>query len=183
MRVMDKRLKISRRTLLRTGGASLIAMSVLPSGIIIGPDSAWALTAKTLKPETVATLIQLSRDIYPHDRLADKFYATAVKQFDDAAAKSEDDKLLFENGVLGLDETAKGKHGVAYRDVGWEADRVAILRNMEKSSFFQRVRGSLITGIYNNKEAWPLFGYEGESASKGGYLTRGFDDIDWLDTA
>jgi hypothetical protein len=37
-----------------------------------------------------------------------------------------------------------------------------------------------VTGLYNNKEAWPLFGYEGASADKGGYITRGFDDINWL---
>jgi hypothetical protein len=27
---------------------------------------------------------------------------------------------------------------------------------------------------------WPIFGYEGESYSKGGYIKRGFDDIDWI---
>jgi hypothetical protein len=52
---------------------------------------------------------------------------------------------------------------------------------MESSGFFQKVRGSLITGLYNNKQVWEKFAYEGESASKGGYLYRGFDDIDWLD--
>jgi len=25
-----------------------------------------------------------------------------------------------------------------------------------------------------------MFGYEGASADKGGYIERGFDDIDWL---
>jgi len=29
-------------------------------------------------------------------------------------------------------------------------------------------------------EVWSAFGYEGESASKGGYMSRGFDDITWL---
>jgi hypothetical protein len=42
------------------------------------------------------------------------------------------------------------------------------------------VRGGLVTGLYNQKEVWPLFGYEGESYSQGGYIDRGFDDIDWL---
>ena len=51
---------------------------------------------------------------------------------------------------------------------------------MEKDPFFQKVRSGLITGIYNNKEVWPVFGYEGESASKGGYINRGFNDLDWL---
>jgi hypothetical protein len=51
---------------------------------------------------------------------------------------------------------------------------------MEAEPFFQKVRGGLVTGIYNNPEVWPLFGYEGESFSKGGYINRGFDDIEWL---
>ena len=51
--------------------------------------------------------------------------------------------------------------------VGWEADRVAILRGMEESAFFQKVRGGMVTGLYNQKELWPLFGYEGESLFQG----------------
>jgi hypothetical protein len=58
--------------------------------------------------------------------------------------------------------------------------RTSLLHEIETSAFFQKVRGNLITGIYNNKEVWPLFGYEGESASKGGYIHRGFDDVAWL---
>jgi hypothetical protein len=42
------------------------------------------------------------------------------------------------------------------------------------------VQGDLVVGLYNNQEVWPKFGYEGESASKGGYMNRGFNDIDWL---
>jgi hypothetical protein len=42
------------------------------------------------------------------------------------------------------------------------------------------MRGNLITGLYNNKDVWPLVGYEGESYSKGGYIQRGFDDITWV---
>ena len=63
-----------------------------------------------------------------------------------------------------------------------EEDRVAVLKVLEQQDapFFQKVRSSLITGLYNNKELWPFFGYEGESASKGGYIARGFDDLDWI---
>ena len=71
-------------------------------------------------------------------------------------------------------------HGMPYTDVGWEADRVAILKEIEGDAFFQKIRGDLVTGIYNNKDVWAKLGYEGESFSKGGYLERGFDDISWL---
>ena len=75
---------------------------------------------------------------------------------------------------------AQKKHGVPYAAVGWEAERVALLRQVENEPFFQTVRGGLVVSLYNQKEVWPLFGYEGESASKGGYVSRGFDDITWL---
>ena len=45
---------------------------------------------------------------------------------------------------------------------------------------FETIRSGLVTSLYNQKEIWPIFGYEGESFSKGGYIRRGFDDITWL---
>jgi hypothetical protein len=53
---------------------------------------------------------------------------------------------------------------------------------MQEGKFFQTIRGNLVTGLYNNPEVWPKFGYEGSSADKGGYIDRGFSDINWLDT-
>lgn len=182
MRVIDKRVKLTRRELLKTSSASAVAMTILPTGMIVGANRAWAASAVALKPQTFATLVQISRDVYPHDRIPDKHYVLAVESFDKAAAGSESDKAMFEDGVAELDEAADDAHGRSYVDVGWEADRVALLRAMEESPFFQRVRGSLVTGLYNNKEVWAVLGYEGESASKGGYIKRGFDDIDWLDS-
>ena len=38
----------------------------------------------------------------------------------------------------------------------------------------------MVVSLYNQPEVWEKFGYEGESASKGGYIKRGFDDIQWL---
>ena len=183
MRVLDKKMKVSRRGLLGSAGVSLVALSVLPGGMIVGADNAWAATAQNLKPETFATLVQMSRDVYPHDRIGDQHYAKAVMGFDGAAGKSADDKKLFEDGVAGLDKAAMAAHGVPYARVGWEIDRVALLKAIESSGFFQKVRGGLVTGIYNNPDVWAILGYEGESASKGGYIERGFDDINWLDKA
>jgi hypothetical protein len=55
-----------------------------------------------------------------------------------------------------------------------------VLKQIESTPFFQAIRGGLVVGLYNQKEVWPIFGYEGESYSKGGYIARGFDDIEWL---
>ncbi|YBV95033.1 gluconate 2-dehydrogenase subunit 3 family protein (plasmid) [Phyllobacteriaceae bacterium JZ32] len=173
--VYENRRGISRRELLKRGtiGAALI----ISGRAVISPRDAWGLETSALKPETMATLIVLARDIYPHDQLADRFYAIAVKGQDAKAAKDPAHRTLIEDGVADLDRRA-GSGG--YRGIGWEDDRIAILRDIETTPFFQAVRGDLVVSLYNQKEIWPIFGYEGESYSKGGYIDRGFNDIEWL---
>jgi hypothetical protein len=166
---------ISRRSFIKSSGAG--ALLVVTGTAIISPDRAWGMEPTALKPETMATLVRLARDIYPHDHLPDRLYAIAVKAHDTQAAGDEAHKALIEDGVADLDGRA-GEGG--YRHLGWEDDRVAILRDIETTPFFQTVRGGLVTGLYNQKEVWPLFGYEGESYTQGGYINRGFDDIEWL---
>ena len=58
-----------------------------------------------------------------------------------------------------------------------------ILQALEATPFFGRLRGDLVVSLYNQKEVWPIFGYEGASYDKGGYIERGFNDIDWLPEA
>jgi hypothetical protein len=166
---------LSRRELLKRGGVG--ALLVISGKAVISPQHAWGLETSALKPETMATLIQMARDIYPHDQVPDKYYAIAVKSHDELAAKDAAHKGLIENGIADLDQKA-GSGG--YRGLGWEEERVAVLKQIEDTPFFQAIRGGLVVGLYNQKEVWPIFGYEGESYSKGGYIARGFDDIEWL---
>lgn len=169
-----ERTGLTRRALLaRTVAAG--ALAVTGAGFIAAPDAAWALEVSVISEHQMATLLQMARDIYPHDKVGDRFYAVAVKGYD-----AEDKKALVDEGVAALDAAAQAAGHADYVSVGWEEDRVAILQGMEDTAFFQTVRGGLVTGLYNQKEVWPIFGYEGESFSKGGYIDRGFDDIDWL---
>lgn len=173
--VYEKTEGLSRRDLLKRG--SIGAMLVISGTAVISPHNAWGLEATALKPETMATLITLARDIYPHDQLADRFYAIAVKGQDARAGKDAAHKALIEDGIADLNSRA-GAGG--YSGLGWEDDRVAILRDIETTPFFQAIRGDLVVSLYNQPELWPIFGYEGESYSKGGYIERGFSDIEWL---
>jgi len=163
----------TRRALLRQSAA--FGAFVVGGRFIAASDAAWAMEVTHLRPETMATLVQMARDVYPHDHVADQFYAVAVKGYD-----SDETAQIIESGVAALDAAAQDKGYARYLDVGWERDRVDILRSMEENDFFQTIRGGLVTGLYNQKAVWPLFGYEGESYSKGGYINRGFDDINWI---
>ncbi|PLW76101.1 Twin-arginine translocation pathway signal [Cohaesibacter celericrescens] len=174
MTSQEKQKAMTRRQLLSRSVAAGTAF-IVGTSFIAGIDAAWAMSTTAIKPASMATLVQMARDIYPHDRLADEYYAIAVKAYDTAEAASD-----IEAGVAALNAAARDKGHASYLDMGWERDRVEILRAMEGSAFFQKVRGGLVTGLYNQKAIWPLFGYEGESFSKGGYIERGFDDINWL---
>ena len=48
----------------------------------MGSGGAWAMEVKNLRPGSMATLVQMARDIYPHDHLADKYYAQAMLGYD-----------------------------------------------------------------------------------------------------
>ena len=64
-----------------------------------------------------------------------------------------------------------------------ESDRLAILKGIEKSEFFGKLRGDLVVSLYNQPAVWAKLGYQGPSADKGGYINRGFNDQTWMDRA
>jgi len=168
---------VSRRGFMQRSALGVAAIAVTPAGALLNASEAWALDVKGLKPETMKTLILVARDIYPHDKVADKYYAVAMKSYDDKAAADPKAKAEIEAFVAALDGAA-GAGG--YLGVGWESQRVALLRSESQNPMFDQIRSGLVVSLYNNQEVWPIFGYEGESYSKGGYLERGFNDIDWL---
>lgn len=169
-----ERTGLTRRALLGRAVAAG-ALTVTGVGFIAAPNAAWALEVSVITPAQMATLLQMARDIYPHDQVPDQHYAVAVKGYD-----AEDKKDMVAAGIAELDAAAVAQGHADYVSIGWEEDRVKVLQAVEASVFFQTVRAGLVTGLYNQKEVWPIFGYQGESFSQGGYIERGFDDIDWL---
>jgi hypothetical protein len=182
MREVDRRSKYDRRVFLK-GAATTVPAVAVASTTGLGITDAWADDATTLTPATLKTLVKVARDIYPHDFLADSYYITAVKPWDGKAAKDAAVKTMIIEGVARLDADARDRHKVPYAEVPWEVDRVALLQRIEATEFFTKMRGDLIVSLYNQKEVWPKFGYEGSSAEHGGYINRGFADIDWLPKA
>jgi hypothetical protein len=182
MREVDRRGKYSRRIFLQ-GAATAVPVVAVAASAGIGIEDAWAADATTLTPATLKTLVKVARDIYPHDFLVDSYYITAIKPWDGKAAKDPAVKAMLDDGVRRLDQDAKDRHKVAYVQIPWEADRVALLQGIEQTDFFKSVRSDLIASLYNQEAVWPKFGYEGSSAEHGGYINRGFADIDWLPKA
>jgi hypothetical protein len=179
MREVDRRSKYSRRIFLQ-GAATAVPVVAVATSVGLGIEDAWAADATALAPSTLKTLVKVARDIYPHDFLGDSYYITAIKPWDGKAAKDPAIKTLLEDGIRRLDQDAQDRHKLGYTQVPWEADRVVLLQGIEQTDFFKKLRSDLVVSLYNQEELWPKFGYEGSSAEHGGYIKRGFNDIDWL---
>src|SRR5438445_6244162 len=179
MREVDRRSKHSRRVFLK-GAAAAMPVAAVAASAPVSIEGACADDASALSPATMKTLLKVARDIYPHDALGDSYYITAIKPWDGKAAKDPAVKTLISDGITRLDQNARDRHKVPYVEVPWEADRVVLLQGIEQTDFFKKMRSDLVVSLYNQKELWPKFGYEGSSAEHGGYITRGFADIDWL---
>ena len=54
------------------------------------------------------------------------------------------------------------------------------MKSVEKESFFESIRAGVRDRFYTHPKVWEHIGYPGSSVEFGGYVDRGFDDIDWL---
>ncbi len=168
---------LNRREFLCNSGKSLAGIVVASSGAVtlIFPSTGWSAQLAMLNEHESKTLLNMTRQLFPHDKVEDKFYAVVVKALDSDAAASADTANKLKAGIANLDNLAQGNWNELSAD-----KRGAILEKIDSTAFFQQVRSKCVTGIYNNKDLWDHFGYEGSSAEHGGYINRGFDDLDWL---
>ena len=164
-------LPLARRSFLKGSG---ILMGTLATGSVLAalaPSRAWALELKQLSKSEGQTLMAMGRVLYPHKKLPDAVYALLAKDLD---AKT-DSLPVVHAGISSLDEAAGGSFIKAPA-----AKKLAIVKAMEGTPFFNAVRGQCVTSLYDNDMAFAVFGYPGSAWEKGGYITRGFQDLKWL---
>jgi len=167
---MDK--PLARREFLRTTTGLLTGIVAAGSPLaLIAPRPAWALEMTALTTAEAATIMSMARTIAPHDKLDDAAYALVTKAVDEDATKSARTHKMIKEGVASLGaQFSKDTENV----------RVAALKKIEPSEFFQTMRLKTLQVLYATPLAYAYFGYEGEAFSKGGYVLRGFNDLHWL---
>ena len=122
--------------------------------------------AEQLSEHALETTLRVARVMFPHDMLPDIAYAKVVKALEPEAE-------TVEQGVAAIDEDGR------FIDLD-EAAQEAAIAGAEGSDYFELVRSTAVVELYDNPLVWEAFGYEGPSVHLGGYLNRGFDDLDWL---
>lgn len=122
-----------------------------------------------------ANLVKLLRTAYPHPQFPDGPYERTADAILQQVGESTWHCTLLSRGLRTLDGAAGG----SFRDLDDDA-ATKLLERIADAEFFVFIRGVTVPILYGDNEVWDSLGYEGESFSKGGYLHRGFDDLDWL---
>ena len=138
---------------------------------LLRASSAWAQSPNGNADE----LARIARLLYPHDGIASDVYADVI---DDVLAAAADDSTRLETlgiAVTALNEAQQGD----WFEAG-EKDQIAAMQAVENEDFFAAISGGVSARFYNHPKVWEHIGYPGSSVEYGGYVDRGFDDIDWL---
>ena len=122
-----------------------------------------------------ATLGRMVRAMFPHPGFPDDPYLRTADAILADAAEDVRTRAQLEQGLRDLDALAGGPFSGLD-----DAHALAILDRISASAFFELVRSKTILTFYDDAEVHRLLGYEGPSFDQGGYLHRGFADLDWL---
>ncbi|MEM6577873.1 MAG: hypothetical protein AAF678_05230, partial [Pseudomonadota bacterium] len=160
-------MRITRRSMLMgTASAAVVGASALPGQVTAGVIKVSANTAD--KP----LLVRMVQVVYPHAQFPVSCYERTADAIMAAADGSAAQAVTFTSGMADL------------RNAGFEgmddAAALAHMESIEDTPFFQMVRGTTVVTLYNDHEVWGILGYEGASFDQGGYIDRGFNDLDWL---
>lgn len=121
------------------------------------------------------TLVRMLRVMYPHDRFPDGPYERARDALLADAAAGPRLAGVIAQGIRDLDALG----GRPFVELSM-TEATAVLQRIAGSDFFVAVRNKAFATLYDDHEVWTLLGYEGPSFELGGYVSRGFDDLDWL---
>lgn len=130
-------------------------------------------TQLTERARTV--LIRVVRVAFPHSRLPDAPYERTADIILKEAEASNWFRVALTQGLNSLDGLAGGDFCSLDDDRAFK-----VLKRIEGTDFFGFIRRTTVLNLYDDPAVWAALGYEGSSYDKGGYLDRGFNDLDWL---
>ena len=164
---------VSRRTLVvGTISAAAVGATVASGDAASSAEKAAEAEKVGIDAGSPELLTRMIRVMSPHARFPDGPYERTADAVVAAANKTPGQALVLEAGLRELEAKS-------FADLD-DAAATAHLEAIEGSPFFALVRSTAVVALYGDHEVWKLLGYEGPSFDEGGYIDRGFDDLDWL---
>lgn len=158
-------MKITRRSALLAGVSASVFATEIAMGAQFPLDPAKDDASRKL-------LVRMLRVMFPHKKFPDGPYERTADTIFASAAQSTAGKVNLAASLGELQASGFDKLD--------DAAALDYLKSIEASPFFQLVRGAAVNKLYDDPEIWAILGYEGPSFDKGGYINRGFNDLDWL---
>ena len=171
----------TRRVFMTTLGRMGVALAALGGSVPglgrwFAPADALAADASVLSTAQAKQMLAMTRQLFPHERLGDAPYQTVVDAIAKEMAGSADLTKQIHDGLDSLNQAAGGDFTAAS-----DERQIAAMKELENTPFFGAMAGKTRYYLYNNPAVWADFGFEGSSWEKGGYINRGFNDVNWTD--
>jgi hypothetical protein len=147
----------------------------LPPELAIPEGPEWLDQLRILDAAAAANLLAALQTLCPHDDLSAIPYRRTVCHLDRFAAASESATQL----LTGFARLLAEAWPLPFHELA-ETYRIQTLERIEATPEFFMVQRLAVRFFYDDLETWSAFGYQGASVHLGGYVTRGFDDLDWL---
>jgi hypothetical protein len=158
--------------------ATITGSSAIASGLglsLIRASSAWAQAEPGRAGNSARALGQMARVLYPHAELPDSVYAEVVDGILSTTAADPQMTAVLEQAVTELGAARDSD----FFDLDGES-QLEVVAALRQQPYFAAVQFQVLAHLYSHPQVWELMNYPGSSVEHGGYVERGFDDIDWL---
>jgi hypothetical protein len=166
--------QMTRRRFLVAALTFSTVAATTPTSLWFETSTAWAQSTDPTH-ELTDVLAHLARVLFPHDGLADETYANVIGGILTATAEDPAMTEVLRSAEVALD-TASGQSWMTLN----ARAQVEAVKLVQDEAFFAAILGTVRGHFYNNPEVWQFIDYPGSSKEYGGYINRGFNDIDWL---
>lgn len=153
------------------------------AGLVAGV-SPWLMSVKTvsaksadnlLNAEELATVADLSYRLLPLMDASAPVYQAVALSIQEQIKQRPGTVDMVRSGLVALN-SASGKQWLQLPT----AARIMAMDALVDSPLIGMIRWTTSELVLRDKEVWKQLGYQGSAIEHGGYLHRGFDDIDWL---
>lgn len=142
---------------------------IQPDELQVPQEAAPSPVSPSLAAHRMGALTRLLRTMYPHPQFPDGPYERCAEAVRDGA------QIDLSAALARLDDLAGG----SFRDADDAVVR-QLVDGLGRDDAIVAVHSVAINVLYDDPEVWAILGYEGASFNKGGYIDRGFDDLNWL---
>ncbi|MDX1403448.1 MAG: hypothetical protein R3192_02870 [Woeseiaceae bacterium] len=162
---------LSRRRFLVAAMTATGLASAGIGGTMLATPFSWVRAAEG----DAEQLARIARLLFPHDKLTDAVYVEVIDSVITSAAGDASLASMLDQATTALNSFVQGN----WLDAG-ELRQIAAMQSIQDETFFAAILDNVRFRFYNHAKVWQHIGYPGSSVEFGGYIDRGFDDIDWL---